>query len=141
MHDANNTVTGGCLCGQLKYQFEKNAVITTNHCYCTDCQKSTGSEKATIVLINDASLQIDGEVKYYTVTGTDGADISRGFCEDCGSPVISYASTMDGIKFIKSGSLDESSWVEVTSNYWTSSANKWSKVDETITCFKQNPEF
>ena len=48
---------------------------------------------------------------------------------------------MDGIKFIKSGSLDESSWVEITSNYWTSSANKWSKVDETITCFKQNPEF
>ena len=47
----------------------------------------------------------------------------------------------DGIKFIKSGSLDESSWIEVTSNYWTSSANKWSKVDETITCFKQNPEF
>jgi len=80
-------------------------------------------------------------LKYITLPGSDGADISRGICEECGSPVISYTSTMNGIKFIKSGSLDESSWVEVTSNYWTSSANKWSKVDKTLTCFIHNPIF
>ena len=45
MHDENNTVTGGCLCGQLKYQFEKNAVITTSHCYCTDCQNLLALKK------------------------------------------------------------------------------------------------
>ena len=41
MNNEDNNVTGGCLCGQIKYKFEKNAVITTSHCYCTDCQKST----------------------------------------------------------------------------------------------------
>ena len=83
-------------------------MISAHHCHCTDCQKSTGSGKATILLIPNESLQINGELKYYTVTGSAGSNISRGFCAECGSPLISFVKENPDIKFIKAGSIDDS---------------------------------
>ena len=72
------TATGGCLCGNVKYELEKDAVLNAIHCHCLDCQKSTGSGKATIVVIPEDSLSLQGALKYYSVVGTDGATIERG---------------------------------------------------------------
>ena len=38
--------SGGCLCGTVKYEFNKSNLISSHHCHCVDCQKSTGSGKA-----------------------------------------------------------------------------------------------
>ena len=81
---------GGCLCGKIVYEFDNSKVISAHHCHCKDCQKSTGSGKATIVMIPEEDLTLSGNLKFYTVTGTAGSHISRGFCEECGSPVISF---------------------------------------------------
>ena len=91
---------GGCLCGNFKYQFSQSDVISAHHCHCTDCQKSTGSGKATIVMIPDESLVAEGSLKFYTVKGTAGSHISRGFCENCGSPVISFVEENSSTKFM-----------------------------------------
>ena len=80
--------TGGCLCGSVNYKFKKTDVISAHHCHCTDCQKSTGSGKATIVLIPDKLLTIEGDLKFFTVVGKDGGHISRGFCPNCGAEFL-----------------------------------------------------
>ena len=133
--------SGGCLCKKITYKLEKSHVISAHHCHCRDCQKSTGSGKATILLIPNESLQINGELKYYTVTGSAGSNISRGFCAECGSPLISFVKENPDIKFIKAGSIDDSSWINTESNFWSSTAKSWSPVDETIHTFTHNPDF
>ena len=133
--------SGGCLCGKISYQFNKSEAISAHHCHCLDCQKSTGSGKATILLVPDSSLEIDGNLKFFTVQGSDGSHISRGFCENCGSPLISFVEENAEIKFIKVGSINDSSWVSADSNFWSSTSNKWSPVDETIHSFSHNPDF
>lgn len=133
--------SGGCLCKKITYKFDKSYVISAHHCHCTDCQKSTGSGKATILLIPNESLQINGELKYYTVTGSAGSNISRGFCAECGSPLISFVKENPDIKFIKAGSIDDSTWISADSNFWSSTAKSWSPVDETIHTFTHNPDF
>jgi len=130
---------GGCLCGAVDYSFNSDAVISASHCHCTDCRKSTGSGKATIIMIQDSSLVVNGEIKYFSVTGTDGAVVSRGFCEKCGSPLISKIEGMEGIKLIKAGGLNDSSWVKIDSNFWGDSAENWSPADLTVHTFKKNP--
>jgi hypothetical protein len=92
-------------------KFDSSKVISAHHCHCKDCQKSTGSGKATIVMIPEEDLTLSGNLKFYTVTGTAGSHISRGFCEECGSPVISFVEENAGIKFIKAGTLNDSSWL------------------------------
>jgi len=133
--------SGGCLCKKITYTFDRANVISAHHCHCTDCQKSTGSGKATILLIPNESLQINGELKYYTVTGSAGSNVSRGFCAECGSPLISFVRENPDIKFIKAGSIDDSTWINADSNFWSSAAKSWSPVDETVHTFTHNPDF
>jgi len=133
--------TGGCLCGNVSYSFNKEDPLSAHHCHCKDCQKSTGSGKATILLIPEDALEVEGNVKYFTVTGSAGSHISRGFCSECGSPLISFVEENASVKFIKVGSIDDSSWINVDSNFWSSTANTWSPADEQIHSFTHNPDF
>lgn len=132
-------VSGGCLCAAIRYCFPREAVISAAHCHCSDCQKATGSGKATILFLPTDALAMTGECRTYTVVGTDGGHVTRGFCPDCGSPLISYVEEVPGLRFIKAGSLDDSSWVEVSSSFWSHSARDWSPVDAGIPSFEGNP--
>ena len=135
----NQIETGGCLCGNIKYKFNREDVVSAGHCHCKDCQKITGSGKATIVFVPTKSLKIDNNYKVYSVIGHDGTNVHRGFCSNCGSPVISYVTEQPDLRFIKAGSLDDSSWINIESSFWSISANKWDPVNENIPCFEQNP--
>jgi hypothetical protein len=49
-------VTGGCLCGRIRYEanvFLKNGYL----CHCTMCQKSTGQPAEIAVLIKAGTLR------------------------------------------------------------------------------------
>ena len=135
----NQIQTGGCLCGNIKYKFNREDVVSAGHCHCKDCQKITGSGKATIVFIPTKSLKITNNYKVYSVIGNDGTNVHRGFCPNCGSPVISYVTEQPDLRFIKAGSLDDSSWINIESSFWGISANKWDPVNDNIPCFEQNP--
>ena len=76
---------GRCLCGKVSYSFNQSDAISAHHCHCKDCQKITGSGKATILLVPSNSLKIEGDLKFFTVSGTAGSSVSRGFCKECGS--------------------------------------------------------
>jgi hypothetical protein len=134
-----NTVHGSCLCGQYHYRFDREDVVSAHHCHCKDCQKMTGSGKATIILVPTERLHTEGELKTFTVVGTDGAHVTRGFCPHCGSQLISYVEEMPAMRFVKAGSLDDSSWVTVDSSFWRVSAEPWSPVDERCPAFDRNP--
>lgn len=131
--------TGGCLCGSLRYQFPEDQVLSAHHCHCRDCQKSTGSGKATIVLLPTDALSINGDMRVYTVTGSAGSHVTRGFCGDCGSPVISYVEENPAMRFVKAGSLDDSSWVTIASSFWSDTATSWSGVTDEAPSFPGNP--
>ena len=99
----------------------------------------TGSGKATIIMVPTGALQTQGELKTYTVTGTDGSHVTRGFCPNCGSGVISYLEEMPDIRFVKAGTLDDSGWVKIDSSFWSSTAEPWSPVDPNCVAFEKNP--
>ena len=112
---------------------------SAGHCHCTDCQKATGSGKATIIFVPSATLELSGDYKIYSVIGSDGNQVSRGFCPECGSPIISFVAEQPEIKFIKAGSLDDSSWVKAEASYWQISARYWDPVRSDIPGFEKNP--
>ncbi len=61
---------GRCLCGRVSYSFNQSDAISAHHCHCKDCQKITGSGKATILLVPSNSLKIERDLKFFTVSGT-----------------------------------------------------------------------
>ena len=136
----SNIVNGGCLCGSFKYQFDRDQVISAHHCHCKDCQKATGSGKATIVMVPTETLITDGELKTFTVTGTDGGHVTRAFCPGCGSQLISYLEEMPEMRFVKAGTMEDSSWLTVQSSFWSCSAEPWAPVDTQCPAFEKNPQ-
>ena len=89
---------GRCLCGRVSYSFNQSDAISAHHCHCKDCQKITGSGKATILLVPSNSLKIEGDLKFFTVSGTAGSSVSRGFCKECGSQLVSFVEENPEIK-------------------------------------------
>ena len=44
------------------------------------------------------------------------------------------------LRFLKAGTLNDSSWVKVDSNFFSESAHDWNKVDKEVKSFKGNPD-
>ena len=137
---SDESESGGCLCGAVKFEFDKHNLISAHHCHCIDCQKSTGSGKSTILMLPAQSILMDGELKFYTSPTSSGRNMSRGFCQECGSPVLSFIKEMQEVNFLKAGSLDDSSWLKIDSNFYSSSAHSWSPIDDDILSFTHNPD-
>lgn len=135
----SDSARGGCLCGSFSYEFPRAAVVSAFHCHCKDCQKSTGSGKATIIMLPAELVKTNGALKTFSVTGTEGAHVVRGFCPTCGSQLMSHVEEMPQLRLIKAGTLDDSSWLTVNTSCWVESAEPWSPADGQGEKFDQNP--
>ena len=84
MTDQPRRVTGGCLCGEVRY--EADAFLKSGfYCHCTMCQKSSGAPAEIGIPIKAGTLDFTkGEPKFYV-----SSDLGkRGFCERCGSRLV-----------------------------------------------------
>ena len=94
-------VTGGCLCGAVRYE-STAPPIKGYYCHCTTCQKNYGGLfQAMVKFAGSAFAFTKGEPKYYR----SSAFARRGFCAACGSPLVFvYDGNPDA--WILFGSLD-----------------------------------
>jgi len=132
--------TGSCLCGAVTYSFE-GAPKTTAICHCTDCQKSTGSPFATLMLVSKKKIQQDGEVITYAMTAESGGTNTRACCSTCGSLISEESSGMPGSKLISVGTLDDYSWVQPQFHCWVSSKQDWLTLSDELPKFEKGPVF
>ena len=80
---------GKCLCGAIEYSLIE-VVISAHHCHCKDCQRATGSGKATIIIMSKKYFAVNQDPKFFEVQGEQGNHVVRGFCPNCGSGMFSY---------------------------------------------------
>jgi len=94
-------ITGGCLCGAVRYEASE-APQSAGICHCRMCQKSNGTPFAVGVYFHRASLRFtSGEPKFY-----QSSDIAeRGFCAACGSRLV-YRPLGGPLMAVEVGSLD-----------------------------------
>ena len=57
----NQSLTGGCICGQVKYQIIDKPLFT-QACHCKDCKKSTGSSFVIHTMVFEDDLIVEGKV-------------------------------------------------------------------------------
>jgi hypothetical protein len=117
---------GSCLCGKVTYTCAAEPLAVAA-CHCTDCQRQTGTSFSIIVGVPRDALHIQGDsLASFTTVGTDtGQEVSRRFCPECGSPVMSLADAMPELAFIKAGTLHDTSWLDPQLHVWCDSAQPW----------------
>lgn len=132
------TMTGGCLCGAVRYTIEGDALMTAV-CHCRNCQKQAGSAMSVLIGVRDEQLALTGTLTTYQDTGESGGPVYRRFCGICGSPILSDLPSQPGLHFVKAGTLDDVSGIDPKMHFWTRSAQPWVRYTEGASTFDTTP--
>jgi hypothetical protein len=122
-------ITGGCLCGQVRYSTEAAPRFQVA-CHCTNCQRQSGSAFSVNIGIPRAELAITGTLKTYTDHGDSGRAVLRSFCPECGSPILSEIALDPGLAIIKAGTLDDRSIIRPQRHIFAGSKQGWVVLPE-----------
>ncbi len=78
-----DNLTGGCMCGAVRYRTTAETVGAL-HCHCESCRKHTGAPVATLAVFRADQVEFSGEARgiHHSSPG-----VGRGFCGDCGTPL------------------------------------------------------
>lgn len=105
-------MSGGCLCGAVSYTVHGEPMFSCI-CYCSDCQKVTGSAFIAILGFTKDNFIVANPEEAITHIGMNhsksakGADKSQSFCKKCGSIVFGGEYGKEPWHTVYSGTLDE----------------------------------
>lgn len=117
-------VTGGCLCGAVRYVAE-NLRPTTVYCHCSYCRRTSGHLwAATRVKLSNFRLTRDDGLKWYV--SSEWA--KRGFCQRCGSSLFYQQNDVDHIG-IAAGSVDEPTGLRPGKHIFTASKGDYYDIE------------
>lgn len=100
------THEGGCLCGRIRYGFDGDPLMVAI-CHCRNCQRQSGSAFSIVCVVADQAYRQTGETAIFEDIGESGQSVSRHFCGNCGTPIVSIAQAIPGLTILKAGSLDQ----------------------------------
>ncbi len=132
------TITGGCLCGAVRYTAEADAPSATV-CHCRDCQKFTGSAFAALVMVPKEALTIGGTLKTFSSVGGSGKPILRLFCPECGSSIAEEPGTRPGMVILNVGTFDDPAVATPAREIFRDDALSWVHVAGDIPRFAKRP--
>ncbi len=117
---AEQSWTGGCQCGAIRYvAMEKPS--GAHICHCRMCQKQFGNFFAALVgVARDKFRLTRGEFSNFR----SSADVTRGFCRDCGTP-LTLDDVNDPVILLSIGSLDRHSDFMPEVQYGIESRETW----------------
>lgn len=109
-------LTGGCLCGQVRYRIAK--VEAAFFCHCAMCRKASGANALAWVSVARADFTLTaGPLALYA----SSPGVERGFCGACGSPILFDMAAENAVD-VTVGTLDDPDAVAPTHHIWTRSA-------------------
>ena len=97
------TVTGGCFCGENRFQVSEPAV-DTHHCQCSICRRLQGAAFVTLSIfpIKAFNWEKGGELDTFHSSET----VHRHRCKNCGTPLTITLDGMPDVIVITRSSLD-----------------------------------
>jgi len=130
--------TGGCLCGQIRYEVTGEPV-RAQICHCDDCRRSSGSDSLLNVFVMADDFRVtQGEPKTFQHTANSGNIRFKAFCDNCGSQVYSWGALRPEQRGIKAGTIDDASFVRPWAHVWIKRALPCSNLNDDLQKFEEN---
>jgi hypothetical protein len=138
MSEKRKHYTGGCLCGALRYEAEGEPLFT-GHCYCTDCQKASGSGFIPFMGFARDAVRFSGEVRPFVSKAANGGDAVRNSCPICGSLVFGGRVGESDSFTVYAGSLDDPSSFHPKMAIFARNRPEWAVMPPGLTVFETMP--
>ena len=121
--DHSPLLTGGCLCGGVRYRLSGEARGIIN-CFCNQCRKTSGHHvAATSVANTDFELLRQDTLKWFQ----SSPQARRGFCGDCGSSLFWRRQDGDMIS-IMAGTIDSPTGLATVENIFTQDMGDYHQI-------------
>lgn len=102
---------GGCYCGALRYSADGDPAFK-GECHCRECQYfACGGPNFILGLPADGFVYTSGIPKTFARPDLDNP-VTREFCAECGTHILSRAPSAPGLVILKVGTLDDPSVFE-----------------------------
>jgi hypothetical protein len=126
---------GGCSCGAVRYRLTSEPLFV-HCCHCLNCQRQTGSAFVVNLLIETDRVELLGEVPEAVDVPRDDGSAQRVFrCPSCQVAVFSQY-THPGIRFVRSGTLDEPRDIAPDVHIFTRSKVSWFTLPDSMPAFE-----
>ncbi|HEY2660831.1 MAG TPA: GFA family protein [Caulobacteraceae bacterium] len=130
-------LTGGCLCGAVRYAIEALDGDVADYCHCGQCRKASGAPVTAWIQVAPARFAVAaGQAKPFQ--SSDRA--TRWFCRDCGGQL--YMTDDEGRSVgVTLGSLDQPASVTPTVHGWDSARVGWLCIADDLPRYDREPPY
>lgn len=118
------TLTGGCLCGAVRYRAEASETVHYL-CHCTDCQKHSGGAGHAAIVVAASEVTVTGPMKHWLGTADSGRTIARYFCDTCAGHICTSPWPEVTRYSLKAGTLDDGAAFQPSVEIWAQSRPDW----------------
>jgi len=137
MSEPRGTITGGCLCGAVRYEASE-APTYAGYCFCADCRKASGSGWVGFMGFAASTLRFTGEARQFKSPAMRG-EATRNFCPSCGGLVFGGVVGASESHTIYAGSLDDPSVFRPTMAIFNRDRPGWAPLPAGLTVFETMP--
>lgn len=127
---------GRCQCGAVTFDVEAEPQLV-GHCYCRDCQKSSGAGHVSYVFLAADGVRIEGETHSFESNSNSGATMTRHFCPTCGSRLFGRSSNLPEMIGITLVSFDDPDAFLPTLSIYTTRRCQWDDLPDATTTFDE----
>ncbi len=132
------TITGGCLCGEIRYEATSDPIVT-RICWCRACQYLGAGSGTVNVCFPTAGFVVRGTPREHRSVADSGNTMRRRFCGTCGTPLFSEADARPHLIFVRAGTLDDPEIAKPVVTIWTSQAPSWACISEQLPKVDRQP--
>src|SRR3546814_1383973 len=94
-------ISGGCLCGAVRYSIAASKPLVTRQCWCRLCQYLGGGSSTVNAGFQSADFTVTGELARHEAVADSGNPMVRSFCPACGTPMFSETPARPHLRFIR----------------------------------------
>jgi hypothetical protein len=136
--DASGPITGGCLCGAVRYEITAEPMLQ-GKCYCDSCRKSSTTGHVAVMGVPEDGFKVTGELTGYTSPGGSGAPLTRKFCPKCGSQICATVSSFPGVVMVRASGFDDPERFTPQMAVFAASAPSWDRPQPDVPAFDTVP--
>lgn len=127
MTETNPAITGGCICGAVRYQVN-GSLRPVIACHCEQCRRFSGHfVAATATRKNYFQLLNASGLKWYSYQ----SGLRQGFCQNCGSSLFFEDEQGERIS-IAAGSLDQPQGLNIAAHIFVAEAGDYYPIDHSV---------
>lgn len=131
----NHVREGGCSCGEVRYRLTSEPMFV-HCCHCLNCQRHTGTAFVINLLIEADRVELlKGAPLPITMPENGGSPNQIFRCPQCQVAVWSEYGGRSQVRFVRAGTLDDSSAVSPNVHIFTRSKLPWVELPESVPSF------